>query len=393
MNSPPASSLPLVVICGFLGSGKTTLLRRWRRLESLRDAAVIVQDLSELGVDAELLSDEGALPSIGELRGRVAALHGRHARGELHASMGGTLDRIADLDPPPPQVLVESTGAARPWPLLRAVTQHLGFHLRHFLVTIDALNLHRDFDDAALLGDPARLGDPDLREVASLMLEQAAFASVIILTKVDQVAKTSLRVMVDRLRELFPGKEVALSAKAGLLPEHLDGAPPPDLAELEAAAAGLPDTATMGDVESEVFRDARPFHPERLWACCREHMGTGLYRTKGFLWLASRPAEVLLWQQAGSRITLEFTGLWRAELVLNREGRLLPEEVAYLRERVAGLDPVFGDRHNELVLIGRDLPRGEFARRLRDCLCTEEEVARWRRGEGFPDPWPKTRLS
>ncbi len=86
--------LPLVALCGFLGSGKTTLLRRWRRDETLRNAPVIVHDLSEFGLDAELLAEEGSTLTPGRLIGGVAALHGRHARELLHESVGTALDEI-----------------------------------------------------------------------------------------------------------------------------------------------------------------------------------------------------------------------------------------------------------------------------------------------------------
>lgn len=392
-SSPP---IPITVICGFLGSGKTTLLRRWRRDETLRDAATIVQDLSEVGLDAEMVSDESALPEMGEMLNRVAALHGRHSRENLHSSMGATLEKIAALPPPPPLVLVESTGAARPWPLIAAVTQHPGFCLRHFLVTIDALTLHRDYDDGAALENALNLPDPALRAAAILLVEQALFANVIILTKTDLVPQEGIRRMTQRLRKLLPQATIAWSVQAGLLLPQLEDVPAPLLRGLErlAPAHGIgveSGAATLEEVESEVFRSHRPFHPQRLWECCQTQIGTGLYRTKGFLWLASRPGEVLLWQQAGSRITLEFTGLWRAELALNREGKLQPEEVAYLRERVATLDPIFGDRHIELVLIGQEIPRRAFAKALENCLCTDAEVAHWQQGGHFADPWPKVR--
>ncbi|HCH65744.1 MAG TPA: hypothetical protein DFR83_23270 [Deltaproteobacteria bacterium] len=158
-----AERLPITVLCGFLGSGKTTILRRWQSESSLRDAAYIIHDLSEFGLDAELLADEDAAPKPGRLVKRVAALHGIHAREQLHASVGHALGEITELDPRPPHVLCESTSAARPWPLIAALTQDKRFQLRHFIVTVDALNLHRDFADGLVLtGEVGMADDPAL---------------------------------------------------------------------------------------------------------------------------------------------------------------------------------------------------------------------------------------
>jgi len=391
MNS---DSVPIVTLCGFLGSGKTTLLRRWRRDATLKDAPVIVHDLSEFGLDAELLSDENSKPSPGHLVGGVAALHGRHAREQLHDSAGEALEEISALDPAPPLVLCESTGAARPWPLIKALTQDKRFFLRHFIVTVDALNLHRDFEDGKILtGASVSSQDLALRHVAEVLAEQIAFASVIILTKIDTVPKPNVEAQVQILQALQPQATIGLSAQAGILLPQLETTPAPKLSVLESRANefGLTQqSATVDSVDAIVIRDPRPFHPERLYEACRNKMGTGLYRTKGFLWLASRPRDVLLWQQSGSQIALELTGLWRAELVHNRDGKLLPEEIEHLNAMLKTKHPLFGDRHNELTLIGLKADRESFASSLRDAFCTDDEIRAWQRGETFADPWPNS---
>ncbi|HAN83332.1 MAG TPA: hypothetical protein DCQ59_08940 [Verrucomicrobiales bacterium] len=391
MNS---DSVPIVTLCGFLGSGKTTLLRRWRRDATLKDAPVIVHDLSEFGLDAELLSDENSKPSPGHLVGGVAALHGRHAREQLHDSAGEALEEISALDPAPPLVLCESTGAARPWPLIKALTQDKRFFLRHFIVTVDALNLHRDFEDGKILtGASVSSQDLALRHVAEVLAEQIAFASVIILTKIDTVPKPNVEAQVQILQALQPQATIGLSAQAGILLPQLETTPAPKLSVLESRANefGLTQQSTTVDsVDAIVIRDPRPFHPERLYEACRNKMGTGLYRTKGFLWLASRPRDVLLWQQSGSQIALELTGLWRAELAHNRDGKLLPEEIEHLNAMLKTKHPLFGDRHNELTLIGLKADRESFASSLRDAFCTDDEIRAWQRGETFADPWPNS---
>ena len=391
MNS---DSVPIVTLCGFLGSGKTTLLRRWRRDEALKDAPVIVHDLSEFGLDAELLSDENSKPSPGHLVGGVAALHGRHAREQLHDSAGEALEEISALEPAPPLVLCESTGAARPWPLIKALTQNKRFFLRHFIVTVDALNLHRDFEDGKILtGVSTNSQDIALRHVAEVLAEQIAFASVIILTKIDTVPEPNVEAQVQILQALQPQATIGLSAQAGILLPQLETTPAPKLSVLENRANefGLTQqSATVDSVDAIVIRDPRPFHPERLYEACRNKMGTGLYRTKGFLWLASRPRDVLLWQQSGSQIALELTGLWRAELAHNRDGKLLAEEIEHLKALLKTKHPLFGDRHNELTLIGLKADRESFASSLQDAFCTDNEITAWQRGETFPDPWPSS---
>lgn len=383
--------IPILAVCGFLGSGKTTLLRRWRLEPTFRDAAVLVHDYSDFGLDAELLAGEDATPVPGRLAGRVAALHGSHAREQLRTSVAAALEGVASLSPPAPCVLCESTGAARPWPLIEALTQDDRFHLRHFIVTVDALNLHRDFSDGrALTGEVEPPRDPALRQAAEVLAEQLLFASVIVLTKIDTVPKPILDAQVRVLQRLRPNVPVGLSALGGLLPSQLDPTAAPDRGEQQALAErfGLTNRApTPEGMTSVVFREVRPFHPERLHRACHTSLGTGLYRTKGFLWLASRPAVVLLWQQSGSQVGLEVRGVWRVAVLDDTEGALLPEEREMARQ-LASTHPMFGDRRNELTLIGEPAAVRAFSDALHDALCTDEEVDAWSDGATFDDPWP-----
>ena len=386
--------VPIVALCGFLGSGKTTLLRRWRRDEALRDAALIIHDLSDLGVDAELLSEDDKSPEAGRLGGRVAALHGKHADKELYQSLKATLNEVFALKPPPSSVLAESTGAARPWPLIKALTQDNRYTLRHFIVTVDALNLHRDFEDGSLLiNESLSSRDSALWRAAEAITEQIAFASVIMLTKVDAIPKASVDTQVRFLKQLHPNTTIALSAQAGLMLSQLENVPSPDLLTLSKKADQLnliQQDSTAENVKATIFSDPRPFHPQRLYEACCNKLGTGLYRTKGFLWLASRPGHVLLWQQSGSQISLELSGLWRAEIANNLDGKLLPEEVEQLKQRLEKEHPIYGDRHNELTIIGAEVDRNGFQLALEDAICTEDEISAWQNGASFPDPWPKT---
>jgi G3E family GTPase len=383
--------ISIVVLCGFLGSGKTTLLRRWRRAERWQKAAVIVHDLSELGIDAEVVSGEDPVPAAGTTSGLITALHGIHAAEKLHESLAATLQRIHALEPAPPAVLVESTGAAKALPLIQALTQHPGFVLRHFMVTVDALNLLRDFGEGRCLpGNDPELAPPDpaLAMAATVMAEQIRCANIIILTKTDAVPRAAVERMVPWLNRLNPRAAIALSSYAGLDYPLLEKVPPPDLTDLPIPSSDLPESPTAPGIGALTFRGSRPLNPQRLFDLCQTGLGTGLYRVKGFLWLISRPGQVLLWQQSGSQISLEFHGLWKSELVHNREGKLLPEEVAALRVQLEQHPGAFGDRLCELTIIGLAEDRQSFAEGLRDCVCTDAEIAAWQQGETYPDPWP-----
>ena len=362
--------VPVTILTGFLGSGKTTLLNRILSEEHGKRIAVIENEYGEVGIDQALVIN--ADEEIFEMSNGCICCT---VRGDLIRVLGNLMKRRDKFD----YVLVETTGLADPGPVAQTFFMD------------DEIASEFSLDGIVTLVDAHHINQQLGRSQEST--EQIAFASVIMLTKVDAIPKASVDTQVRFLKQLHPNTTIALSAQAGLMLSQLENVPSPDLLNLSKKAEQLDliqQDSTAENVEATIFSDPRPFHPQRLHEACCNKLGTGLYRTKGFLWLASRPGHVLLWQQSGSQISLELSGLWRAEIAKNLDGKLLPEEVEQLNKRLDKEHSIFGDRHNELTIIGAEADRNGFQLALEDALCTEEEISAWQNGASFTDPWPKT---
>jgi G3E family GTPase len=375
----------VTILTGFLGSGKTTLLRRLLRQRGELRVGVIVNDMSDLEVDADLLRDP---ETLNEERGNFASIQAGSISGTQRPAFAAVLDAWQgreDID----HIVIETSGSTHPWPLLEEITKRPGLRLATFATLIDAKAFLEDFGGGRLIRE---LSHPQ----APLMLAQIQLAGVILLTKTEQLPPPSLQLIATHLGTLNPQASLYAVSYGHIAPEKLLGAGSFDLQKARQIAARWPalteDAVQAGELGSTVLDDPRPLHPRRLWTVFRERLGTGIHRSKGFVWLASRDREVLLWNQAAGSLSLELTAYWKAALVSNPDGRLVPEEIAMLKEQLQGAHPVFGDRRCELTIIGPERDRAVFVPELRECFCTEKEMARWRSGGTFDDPWPKSLL-
>ena len=380
----------VTILCGFLGSGKTTLLRRMlREAPAQRRLGVVVNDVSDLEVDGDLVREAERLS---EAEGTLVSLYAGSISGSRRDTFREALARFAareDVD----HLIIETSGSTHPWPLIEDVLQHASLELHGFITLLDARALVADHGGGAdLLGRLVQNEARGLRSAENLLVEQMQFASTIVLTKAERVAAADLAIVRKTLEILHPEARV-LSASYGKAEFdwlELGGF---DLDRAQKLSLCLPDTdlgeSEAYDIGHTLVRDERPLHPRRFWTCFREHLGLGIHRSKGFIWLASRPREVLLWNQSGGSIEMELMAYWKAELVKNPDGKLLPQEIAKLREWLQGTHPVFGDRLNELTLIGTEHDRAIFVRHLQSCFCTDDEIRHWQSGGTFEDPWPK----
>ena len=384
---------------GFLGAGKTTVLSHILNNREGKKVAVIVNDMSEINIDASIVQTDVSLNRSEE---KLVEMSNGCICCTLREDLLEEVTKLAQegrFD----YLVIESTGISEPLPVAETFTfaDEEGVSLSDvadldtMVTVVDAVNFLKDYDEAKYLQDTGEsLGEEDERSVADLLVDQVEFADVILVSKTDLASEADIERLVAIIRTLNTDAKIVPIAQGQVSVDEVLNTGLFDFERAQQAPGWLkemrgehvPETEEYG-IGSFSYKARRPFHPEKFHQFLHSTDKYGkLIRSKGYFWLASRPEFAGQWSQAGGIARYGFAGMFWKAIPKNN----WPTDEEYLQSIDKVWVEPFGDMRQELVFIGQGLDQESMTEALDDCLLSEEDVLK---GKAYwatlQDPFPE----
>jgi G3E family GTPase len=375
--------LPVAVLSGFLGAGKTTLLNHILNNREGRRIAVIVNDMSEINIDAALVRDGGA--QLSRTDEKLVEMSNGCICCTLREDLLLEVKRLAQagrFD----HLVIESTGISEPLPVAETFTfedeagESLSAYARldSMITVVDGFNFLRDYrsaDDLQSRGES--LGAQDERSVVDLLVDQIEFCDLLVLNKTDLLSPAQLHQLKGMLQALNP-HALIVNSEFGQVPlDCLLNTGRFDFDQAAQAPGWLQTLRGEHQPESEeygirnfVYCARRPFHPQRFWHAVN-HQLDGVIRSKGYFWLASRPEYAAMWSQAGAVARQGYAGRWWVSVPRTE----WPQDADSLNFIAEQWQEGTGDARQELVFIGIEMDEKSVRAALDHALLTPQEMA------------------